>query len=310
MEKVKIVFMGTPVFGKEILRCLVENGYNVTAAVTQPDKLVGRKQILTYCEVKQYALEHDIQVIQPVKIRHEYEEVLALEPDLIITCAYGQIIPEIILNAPRLGCINVHASLLPALRGGAPIQHSIIDGYDRTGVTIMEMAKGMDSGNIISQSECEIDINDTYGMLHDRLIEIGQKLLLETLPSVIDRSYTSTVQNEEEVTFGYNISKEEEHIDFSRGYMGVYNQIRGLIPNPCAYGLIDEKKLKIWKVSLTEETSDKEDGSLFYLNKSLALVVENRVMLIDEVQPEGKNRMPVRDYKNGAGRDIEGKIMR
>ncbi|MBQ1827270.1 MAG: methionyl-tRNA formyltransferase [Erysipelotrichaceae bacterium] len=309
MEKTRIVFMGTPVFGREILTALVEAGYDVVAAVCQPDKTVGRKQILTPCEVKEYALSKGIKVIQPVKIRNEYQEVLDENPDLIVTCAYGQIIPEILLNAPKHGCINVHASLLPALRGGAPIQHSIIDGYDKTGITIMEMSKAMDAGNIISQIECEIKEDDTYGSLHDRLIPLGQKLLLDTLPSVIDHSYQSIPQDPEKVTFGMNITREEEHLDLSRGYRGVYNQIRGLIPAPCCYGIVDDKKLKIWSVSTSDITCEKPDGYLYYEGKQLALVAEGRVLLIDELQTEGKNKMSARDYRKGAGRNIEGKIL-
>ena len=309
MEKTRIVFMGTPVFGREILRSLVEAGYDVVAAVCQPDKAVGRKQILTPCEVKEYAMAHNIKVIQPIKIRHEYQEVLDEDPDLIVTCAYGQIIPEVLLNAPKLGCINVHASLLPELRGGAPIQHSIIDGLDKTGITIMEMSKAMDAGNIITQAECEILEEDTYGSLHDRLIPIGQKLLLDILPSIISGEYESVPQDQEKVTFGMNITREEEHIDLSRGYRGVYNQIRGLIPAPCCYGILEEKKLKIWSVKTSDITSDKQDGYLYYEGKDLALVVEGRVLLISELQPEGKNRMTSRDYRNGAGRNIEGKVL-
>ncbi|MBQ1522140.1 MAG: methionyl-tRNA formyltransferase, partial [Erysipelotrichaceae bacterium] len=191
MKDPRIVFMGTPEFGGAILRELLEEGRNVVGVVCQPDKLVGRKQILTFPPVKNIALEAGLPVVQPIKIRNDYQGVIDLEPDLIVTCAYGQIIPTALLEYPKLGCINVHTSLLPKLRGGAPIQHAIIDGYDVTGVTVMEMSARMDAGNIISQQTCPIEITDTYGSLHDRLMVIARELLRNTIDSVIDGSYQS-----------------------------------------------------------------------------------------------------------------------
>ena len=216
MVNPRIVFMGTPEFGCAILQELIDEGRNVVGIVCQPDKLVGRKQVLTFPAAKNLALEHDIPVIQPIRIRTDYEGVLALKPDLIVTCAYGQFIPDAVLDYPALGCINVHTSLLPALRGGAPIQHAIIDGYDKTGVTVMEMSSRMDAGAIIAQRECAIDINDTYGSLHDRLMPVAASLLRDTIDSVINKTYTAIPQDEDKVTFGLNITKEEERIDFSR----------------------------------------------------------------------------------------------
>ncbi|MBQ3375386.1 MAG: methionyl-tRNA formyltransferase [Erysipelotrichaceae bacterium] len=307
MENPRIVFMGTPEFGCAILQELLEEGRNVVGVVCQPDKLVGRRQVLTFPPAKNTAVNAGIEVIQPIKIRTDYQAVLDLEPDLIVTCAYGQIIPMALLDYPKLGCINVHTSLLPALRGGAPIQHAIIDGYDVTGVTVMEMSPKMDAGAIIAQRECPIDINDTYGSLHDKLIVIARELFRDTIDSVIDQSYTPIPQAEEKVTYAWNISKEEEKIDFTRGYMGVYNQIRGLIPAPCAYFLVEGKKVKIWGVELSEMTSERETGSLFYHENKLALVVDNRVMLINSLQLEGRQKMGVREFRNGAGRNWEGK---
>ncbi|MBQ6654971.1 MAG: methionyl-tRNA formyltransferase [Erysipelotrichaceae bacterium] len=302
----RIVFMGTPVFGREILRTLVENGYNVVGAVTQPDKLTGRKQTVTFSEVKQYALEKGIEVLQPVKIRREYQPVLDLNPDLIVTCAYGQIIPDELLNAPPSGCINVHASLLPKLRGGAPIQHAIIDGYEKTGITIMEMASRMDAGAIISQCEVEIGEEEHYGSLHDRLIIAAQQLLLDTMDSVLDHSYVAVEQNEEEVTYGYNISREEERIDFTGSYQQVFDQIRGLSPQPCAYTTIAGKKVKICSVRKSDFTCDRENGTIVFIEKSLGVVVDKRIIIIDTLQPEGKALMSCRDCRNGAGRNWDG----
>ena len=303
----KIVFMGTPTFGREILKCLHKNGYDVVLAVCQPDKYVGRKHVLTSCEVKQYCIENNIEVFQPVKIREDYSRVLQVNPDLIVTCAYGQIIPKIILN--KCKCINVHASLLPKLRGGAPIQHAIIDGYSTTGITIMEMSNKMDAGDIISQSSIDIDINDTYSSLHDKLIKVATKLLLDTIGSVIDNSYVAIKQNENEVTFGYNILPQQEHIDFNKSYMQVYNQIRGLADVPYAYGIVEGKKVKLCQVSTSDIVSENVNGTIVFVSKGLGVVVDNRVIVIEKLQLEGKNITSAKDFRNGVARNWQGVVM-
>ena len=303
----KIVFMGTPTFGREILKCLHQNGYDVVLAVCQPDKYVGRKHVLTSCEVKQYCIENNIEVFQPVKIREDYNRVLEVNPDLIVTCAYGQIIPKIILE--KCKCINVHASLLPKLRGGAPIQHAIIDGYSTTGITIMEMSNKMDAGDIISQSSIDIDINDTYSSLHDKLIKVATKLLLDTIGSVIDNSYVAIKQNENEVTFGYNILPQQEHIDFNKSYMQVYNQIRGLADVPYAYGIVEGKKVKLCQVSTSDIVSENVNGTIVFVSKGLGVVVDNRVIVIEKLQLEGKNITSAKDFRNGVARNWQGVVM-
>lgn len=303
----KIVFMGTPTFGREILKCLHQNGYDVVLAVCQPDKYVGRKHVLTSCEVKQYCIENNIEVFQPVKIREDYSRVLQVNPDLIVTCAYGQIIPKIILD--KCKCINVHASLLPKLRGGAPIQHAIIDGYSTTGITIMEMSNKMDAGDIISQSSIDIDINDTYSSLHDKLITVATRLLLDTIGSVIDNSYVAIKQNENEVTFGYNILPQQEHIDFNKSYMQVYNQIRGLADVPYAYGIVEGKKVKLCQVSTSDIVSENVNGTIVFVSKGLGVVVDNRVIVIEKLQLEGKNITSAKDFRNGVARNWQGVVM-
>ena len=303
----KIVFMGTPTFGREILKCLHQNGYDVVLAVCQPDKYVGRKHVLTSCEVKQYCIENNIEVFQPVKIREDYSRVLQVNPDLIVTCAYGQIIPKIILD--KCKCINVHASLLPKLRGGAPIQHAIIDGYSTTGITIMEMSNKMDAGDIISQSSIDIDINDTYSSLHDKLITVATRLLLDTIGSVIDNSYVAIKQNENEVTFGYNILPQQEHIDVNKSYMQVYNQIRGLADVPYAYGIVEGKKVKLCQVSTSDIVSENANGTIVFVSKGLGVVVDNRVIVIEKLQLEGKNITSAKDFRNGVARNWQGVVM-
>ena len=208
MKDIRIVFMGTPDFSVPVFKALAET-YNVVAVVTQPDKKTGRKQILTPSPIKLASAEFNIPLLQPVNIKEEYKKVLEYKPDMIITCAYGQIIPKQLLDYPKYKCINVHASLLPKLRGGAPIHHAIMEGYDKTGITIMYMDTKMDSGDIISQKETKITKKDTLGTLHDRLSEMGKDLLMETLPNIISGNINPIKQDESKVTYGYNITKEE-----------------------------------------------------------------------------------------------------
>lgn len=211
MKNKKVVFMGTPLFSVPVLEMLIENT-NVVLVVTQPDSFVGRKKELKYPPVKECAIKHNIPVFQPTKIRNEYEEILKYNPDIIITCAYGQIIPSILLDTPKYKAVNVHASLLPKLRGGSPLHKCIIDGYSETGVTIMYMAPGMDDGDIITQKKINIEDSDNVGTIHDKLSVMGRDLLLLTLPSIFDGTCNRTKQNESEVTFAYNIKREEENL--------------------------------------------------------------------------------------------------
>ena len=191
----KIVFMGTPEFAVPVLESLIAN-YNVSLVVTQPDKEVGRKRVLTPSPIKEVALKNNIEVFQPRKIREDYQRIIELQPDLIITCAYGQIIPKVVLDCPKLGCINVHASLLPRLRGGAPLQHAIIDGEKESGITIMYMDEHMDTGDIISTIKYELKSDETYKSLHDTLSPLGAKLLMVTLPSIINGTNPRVTQDD------------------------------------------------------------------------------------------------------------------
>ncbi len=208
MKDLKVICMGTPEFSLDVLQGLIDNT-NVIAVVTQPDKEVGRGNKLSFSPVKELALKYNIPVIQPIKIRKEFQSVIDLNPDMIVTCAYGQIIPKVILDCPKYGCINVHASLLPKLRGGSPLHHAVIDGYDKTGVTIMYMDVGMDTGDIISQQEIPISESDTVGSIHDKLKVIGRDLLLQTIPKILDGTNDRIKQNEDEVTICHNIRHEE-----------------------------------------------------------------------------------------------------
>lgn len=301
----RIVFMGTPDFAVNVLQGLIdEYGSQVVGVVSQPDKLVGRHQVLTNTPVKELALKYGIEVLQPVKIRKDYQGVLDLKPDIIITCAYGQIIPSVILDYPKYGCINVHASLLPKLRGGAPIHKAIIDGYDKTGVTIMYMDASMDTGDMISKVEIPILDSDNLESLHDKLSVSGTKLLLETLPKIFDGSNERIPQNEEEVTYAYNIKREEEHIDFNKSNREVFNLIRGLSPIPGSNAILDDVEVKIYSSILLDKEYNGTCGEIVDINKN-GIVVKTGVgaVIITELKPSGKKKMDASSYVNGIGKD-------
>ena len=223
-----LVFMGTPAFSVPILRMLSEEGYNILAVVTQPDRPVGRKKILTPTPVKEEALRLGLRVIQPEKLKgsKELEEIIALNADIIVTAAFGQLLPVELLESPIHGCLNVHASLLPAYRGGAPIHQAVIDGQTKTGVTIMYMAQKLDAGDIITQKSIPIEHEDTTGILFDKLSIVGRDLLKESLPLILDNKHERIVQDESQVTFARNISREQERIDWSKSATDIYNQVR------------------------------------------------------------------------------------
>ncbi len=311
MKNLKVIFMGTPEFCVPILESLI-NKCNVLAVVTQPDKEVGRKKELIYSPVKKKALEYGIKVLQPVRIRDEYQEIINLNPDIIITCAYGQIVPETILNAPKYGCINVHASLLPKLRGGAPIHKAIINGYDKTGITIMYMDKGMDTGDMISKVEVKIENSDTAQTLHDKLQEVSVPLLLETLPTIIDGTNKREKQNDNEATYAYNVTREEEHVNFNKTSKDVYNQIRGLNSWPGAYAILDDKNIKLWLSKTSDKKYNEKPGTIVNLDKSgMEVVTSDGSILITELQLPGKKKMNIKDFINGNKvEDYLGKVLK
>lgn len=306
-----IIFMGTPDFSVPILKGIMEH-YKVRAIVTQPDRKVGRDGKVIFSPVKQVAFDNDILCLQPEKIRDILQDINVLEPDLIITCAYGQILPLEMLQIPRLGCINVHASLLPKLRGGAPIHHAIMDGFSKTGVTIMYMDKGMDTGDIISQREIPISNDDTAETLHDKLSVLGRNLLLETLPSILNGTNSRTTQDEAEATYGFNITREDEHIDFSKTKRQIVNKVRGLNSWPGAYCILDDKILKVWKCREGERIYDLgTDGEITRIyDDGFGVKTSNGEVVFTEVQLEGKRKMAAKDFINGYHEKLEGKILR
>lgn len=299
MKDLKVIFMGTPEFCVPILEELIKET-NVLAVVTQPDKEVGRKHEISFSPIKKVAIKNNIKVFQPVKIKEEYEDIISLNPDIIITCAYGQIVPLAILNCPKYGCINVHASLLPKLRGGAPIHKAIINGYDKTGITIMYMDKGMDTGDMISKEEVKIEDNDTAESLHDKLSAISVPLLMKTLPSIINGTNKREKQNDADATYAYNVSREEEHVLFDKSSKEIFNQIRGLNSWPGAYAVLDGKNIKLWSCVINNKKYDKVPGTIINLDKNgLEVITTDGSVLIKELQLPGKKKMNIKDFING-----------
>ncbi len=308
----KVVFMGTPEFAVPIVKLLNDN-YEVVGVVTQPDKMVGRKKIMTPPPVKVVSEELGIKVFQPRHIKEEYQPILDLKPDLIVTCAYGQILPEEILNYPKYGCINVHASLLPKLRGGAPIHHAIIDGYKETGITIMYMSKKMDQGDILTQVKTEIKDDDTLGTLQYKLSEMAKDLLKATIPLLIDKKIVPLKQKEEEATYGYNISREEEKIDFNKTCEEVDRQVRGLNPVPACYTTLDSKRLKVYDVRFGDKYyPNTENGTIVnFHHDGFSVVCGGKELVITDLALEGKRRCAAKDFLNGVSKEeLKGKVLR
>ena len=299
-EEVRILFMGTPDFAVPVLQGLIDN-YNVRAVVTQPDKARTKTGELKSTPVKKLANDNTILVLQPEKLKDSVDEIIALKPNLIITCAYGQLVPRELLVYPKYGCINVHASLLPKLRGGAPIHRAIMQGYKKTGITIMHMNPYLDQGDIISQKEIEILDTDTASTLHDKLSILGRDLLLETLPSIIENKAPRIKQDESEATFAFNITKEEEKIDFNKTTTVIYNQVRGLNSFPGAYAVLRGKRIKVFETRITNEYyPNLINGTItkFYPD-GIGVKVENGEIVLTVIQPEGKQKMKGIDYING-----------
>ena len=304
-----VVFMGTPAFSAPILRMLHEEGYQVLAVVTQPDRPVGRKKVLTPPPVKEEAVRLGLPVIQPEKLRgsEELQQIISLGADIIVTAAFGQILPKELLEAPRLGCINVHASLLPQYRGGAPIHQAIIDGQDTTGVTIMYMAEKLDAGDIISQQEIVIEDTDHTGSMFEKLSEVGRELLKATLPSIIDGTNPRIQQDESKVTYASNISREQERIDWSKEARTIYNQVRGLHPWPVAYTTFEDANFKIWWAQVGTTSNDREPGEVVAIHKDHFEIAtgEGGSLAVYDVQPAGKKRMTAQEYLRGTGSKLQ-----
>ena len=299
MDKLKIVYMGTPEFSVKPLEA-INKEYDVVLVVTKPDKKVGRKQEIVYSPVKEYALKNNIEVFQPVNIKEEYSKIIEKEPDLIITCAYGQIIPKEILDFPKYKCINIHASLLPKYRGGAPIHHSIINGDEYTGVTIMYMDTKMDSGDILYQEKIKIEDSDNVGTMFNKLSELGSIMISNFLPKLLSNEINITKQNEDEVTYAYNITKEDELINFNDTSKNIFNKIRGLNPFPVGYAILDGKRVKLYESTISMNKTNGNVGEIINIyDDGIGVKTLDGEIILTEVQFEGKKRIKVKDYLNG-----------
>ena len=287
--------MGTPQFAARVLESVIDD---VVLVVTQPDKINGRNNKTDFSPVKKLAQEKNIPLFQPVDIRTDFQKVLDFNPDLILTCAYGQIIPAVLLHFPRFKCVNVHASLLPALRGGAPIHKSIIYGHNETGITLMYMAKKMDAGDILWQEAVPIDFMDTALTLHDKLIKLSIKMLKKYLPEIFEGRVQPKQQDHLKATYAYNISREEELIDWHQNSLTVYNQIRGLYSWPLAYTRLEDKIIKIHSAEITEHESSAIPGTII-CPKQLIIKTKDKAIRIITLQPAGKKVMSAKDFING-----------
>lgn len=302
----RLIFMGTPQFSATILQGLLENpAYDILAVVTQPDRAVGRKKEITMTPVKKLALAHQLPVFQPEKLSgsQELADIMALGADGIVTAAFGQFLPTVLLDSVTFA-VNVHASLLPKYRGGAPIHYAIINGDKEAGVTIMEMVKEMDAGDMISSASLPILDTDNVGTMFDKLAILGRDLLLKTLPDYLSGDLKPVPQDHSQATFSPNLSAEEERLDWSKPAREVFNHIRGMNPWPVAHTLLDGQRFKIYEAELAEG-SGSAGQIIAKTKKALVVAAGEGALSLTLVQPAGKPKMPIVDFLNGIGRSLE-----
>jgi len=307
----RLLFMGTPDFAATILQDLLQTEHEILGVVTQPDKQKGRGHELSYSPVKELALQHGLTVYQPTKVKEEafLQMVRELAPEVIVVAAFGQILPKVFLDIPCNGCINVHASLLPKYRGAAPIQYSILDGEEETGITIMHMDVGIDTGDIILQAKLSIEPEETGGSLFNKLAVLGGGLLIEALEKIKNKTAERIPQDNEKASYVKMISKEMGKIDFIQPAIQIERLIRGLNPWPTAYTFLEGKTLKLWKAEVKQESYDAVPGEVVALNKdSIAVKTGEGILIIKELQLEGKKRMPADAFLRGCGIQIGTKL--
>lgn len=307
----KTVFMGTPDFAAAILETLYDSHNSVCLAITQPDRAKDRGKKVRSTPVKEFAQSHGIEVFQPEKIRNDEEtkeKLRQISPDVIVVAAYGQILPEEILALPKYGCVNVHASLLPKLRGASPIQQAIVRGEKKTGITIMQMDSGLDTGDILTQEEIQIgDLNSQQ--LHDRLASIGGSLLLKTLDMLEKENLTPLPQNKDEATYAGLISKKDGKIDFKKSPEEIERLIRGFDPWPGAFCSMFGATVKFWKAEASDEETDAEDGTVIGADENgIKICCGGRILIVKEIQAPGKKRMKAADYLRGHDMKIGSKF--
>lgn len=299
-----VIFMGTPQFSVPILEKLIQDpAYDVQAVLTQPDRPQGRKHILKPSPVKELALKHDIEVLQPAKLNgsDEMARVIDLHPDLMITAAYGQFLPTKMLNAAKIAAINVHGSLLPKYRGGAPIQYAVMNGDSETGVTIMYMVKKMDAGDIIAQRKVPITKQDDSGTMFEKLSLVGRDLLMDVLPDLISGNVHPVAQNEDQVVFSPNITSEQERVDYTMPADRIDDMVRGLRPMPIGNMIIDGLRTKIYDITPLKESTSLEPGKVVRIEKHALVLAggDGTTYTINKLKPAGKQLMDITAYLNG-----------
>ena len=304
-ENYTIVYMGTPEISAQVLEALLEESYPIVALITSPDKEVGRKRVLTPTPTKVVATKYGVPVYQPKKIREDYSFLEEIKPDLILTMAYGQIVPQGVLDIPKDGCLNLHGSLLPKLRGAAPIQRAIINGDEKTGVTLMEMVKAMDAGKMYASLDVKIEEEDNYTSLCQKIAKAAIDLTLDALPLYVKGLLAGVAQNEEEVTFAAKINPEDEKLNLELGKVDFLNYIRGLSKTPGGYLLLNNEKFKIYKARIVDDLVNAEVGSISFTKKEVLLQLKDGHLSLLEVQPSGKKEMDGPSFANGY-RHLEG----
>ncbi|MDO4466846.1 MAG: methionyl-tRNA formyltransferase [Bacillota bacterium] len=305
----RIVFMGTPEIAATVLKGLVDAKKNVVLVVSQPDKKIGRKQKIEFPAVKQIALEAGIEVFQPIRVKEDYQAIIDAKPDLIITCAYGQIVPKEVLEAPTYGCVNLHGSLLPKYRGGAPIQRAIWNGDKVSGMSLMRMVQKMDAGGVFATKEIQItdDMNSTT--LFKLMAQAASDLILEKLDEVCTKDAVFIEQNEDDVIYAPVITKAEEHIDFDQEDDRIVNQIRALSEAPGAYCIVKNKKLKILQAKYQPSNGEHFREIVGMVDGKYAIGLHQGLLLVEKCQMEGKPSMNAKDFYNGQGRNLVGQIV-
>ena len=296
MKNIKVVYMGTPDFSLEPLKILIEKT-NVVLVVTKPDAYIGRKKVLTPSPVKKLAIENNIPVVTPESIKKDYQSIIDVEPDLVVTCAYGKIIPKEILDYPKYGCVNIHASLLPKYRGSAPIQWALITGEEETGITWMYMDEGMDTGDMIDKVIYKIKDNDDIGTLHEILSKLGEEILDKNLENLISGNLNREKQNNDDATYAPMIERSMEELDFFDTGRNIINKVRAFSPWPLTKTNVFDEELKIIKAHF--ENGKSEVNKLYVDKNKLGIGVLDGIVYFDLIKPVGKNIMDIKNYLNG-----------
>ncbi|WP_031489255.1 methionyl-tRNA formyltransferase [Ureaplasma canigenitalium] len=297
----RVIFFGTPLFAKIVLeKLMTHKDVQLITVVAQPDKELNRKGIPVFQEVKKFCLENNLSLLQPNKISEIYDTLVDLKPDIIITAAYGQFIPTKIINIPKYKIVNVHGSLLPKLRGGAPIHRAIMEGESETGITLMHTIKEMDKGNILFQAKMKILDTTTYHSLNIDLAHLGANLLFDHFNELCDENLLGTVQNESEVTFGYNIKKEETVINFNQKSWNILRFVNGLYDKPMAIFSFNDYQIKVHQVNLTTIKSNLNPGQIYVKNKRLFVATADYDIELSVIQLPNKKALPVKDILNGS----------